>query len=247
MLVPNRIPVDIRPTSFIKKIRFNFKCTHTSADLTKAYLQYFQYIAKKYTNPENLSMNVLDSVDFTMDDKNKVFDFGWTPLLQSFGPQLKSIKSVDVDPQVNIFKRLDDLGCKLEKLSIYPTQGTLTLAEFVQSNQSKYMRELYMSDVALRPGDSLKETKLVKLTLFASVDDDSLVLNHFLKICPDTLKHLRLESYDIEYDESDDFQCFSLISLKINNDSFGEIGNGVTENVHKCCPNLKELRIEDYL
>ncbi|KAI8885821.1 hypothetical protein K501DRAFT_284102 [Backusella circina FSU 941] len=249
-LVQSEMPVDITSMPLVKKIKLNFKCTRTSSYITTAYLQYFEYISKKYTHLEKLILNSKGYTEFKIADRHRLFDLGWIPFLRSM-PLLDSIEQIDVPAGVNIFKKLDHLEYKVKGLSIYASahQRNFTLDEFTHSDQAKYMRELLLDNFTLpHLDDALRYTKLVKLALyFSDDDDDTLVLNHFLKICPDTLKHLTLEACFVEYDPLDDYQCLSLISLEMNCTCLGMIGRGVEENVYKCCPNLKKVAIEAFL
>jgi hypothetical protein len=205
------------------------------------YLGWFRFIQKKYLHLETLSISDVDCYSIEI-DINKLFVDGWSPLLHSLS-RLKAIVTLDVPSGINVFKVLDEAGCRVEKLKLCSEPGSvIKLDDFAQSEQRHHIVELLLEGMDAVHNISLRDTKLVTLSLYYK-HGQTLLLNTLLKLCPNTLETLILENLIAEIDANDDFQsCIACIEVNFHS-LFGSVEWGFEEKLKKLCPNLKTQNI----
>ncbi|KAI8884406.1 hypothetical protein K501DRAFT_312922 [Backusella circina FSU 941] len=240
ILVQNTKPFNSTPAPFVNTISWTFEKINHSLDKTDTYIECLIYTKEKYNQLTSLDISLNVAEFYNGVDMVKVFDQGWLPLLQRMGPQLKSLKRVDVPPQVNIFKILDDLNCRIESLSLDVTGNMTVLDDFIISDQSKYMRYLYIGGITIDYNATLKETTLVKLCLPLHFEAE-IHLNRVLQMCPDTLRDLSIINACLDFDEEDTNQ-YSITTLNVR-DCF--VKADLRQVVKKFCPNLSHLYLLD--
>jgi hypothetical protein len=240
ILVHNAKPCNVKQAPLVRKISWSIKNIHHALDKTNTYIECLEYAKEKYSalTELDISLNVAEFYQGVALDK--VFNQGWLPLLQRIGPQLKRIKRIDVPTGVNIFKVLDDLNCKVESLSLDVTGNKTVLGDFIKSNQSRYVKDLYLGGINIDYTSTLKETSLVKLRLPLRFETE-IHLNRILQMCPDTLKELSIVNACVDFDGADTNQ-YSITTLNVR-DCF--VKDGLRLVVKKFCPNLSHLYLLD--
>ncbi|KAI8885820.1 hypothetical protein K501DRAFT_311033 [Backusella circina FSU 941] len=249
-LAKSHLPVRASPNSFAKSVTLHFNGISDAPNAPELYCEWLLYISKKYTGLKKLAINTNEygSISFEQGREN-IFENGWLSLLQSTGRQLEHIENINIPSNnINIFKILDDLKCKVKDVSIHSATGFLDpVTTFAQSQQRNSIQRLVLKNIMVKPNTSLlRDTKLVELKLvFSLCHPVSLSIGNFLRGCPLTLKSLTIENAMINYDGLDDYQCSSVTTISINKDGSVPVNFQMREMVRRCCPNLKCLHLFD--
>ncbi|KAI8876694.1 hypothetical protein K501DRAFT_307940 [Backusella circina FSU 941] len=173
----------------------------------------------------------------------KVNKHGYLPLIKQLGPKLKKISLDKVQyNNYSIIHKMDATGCQIQKLVLSANYDTKCLSILSQSNQSKYIQDLSLTEMLWPSSYTFLETMITLVTLRLSYatsvikSKNEVNLNMLFRACPKTLKSLQIFNTYVCFENGKEEQTFAIERLDI---AFCHIPKGFDEFTSKCLPNCK--------
>jgi hypothetical protein len=178
-------------------------------------------MSKKYVNVKDVEYDDDVLLEFTPDEIAPVYLNGLIPFLQLIAPNKMEFQLKNVPDSIDIFKSLDAVGCRFEKLQFLASENTMFVQHLVQSEQYDTIQTLSLCCTVLGPPDILKTMmSLCSISIMVDQDDPTpFNLTNYLNGFPPTLKKcsIKCERYisrdgdtNKSYIEDLDFTCHSI-------------------------------------
>jgi hypothetical protein len=196
-------------------------------------------MAKKYINATNIkysdiAIGYLDDSSATQVYCNGLVDF--YKLVTHLNTKESTFQGVPAD--INLFKVLDGLDCKLEKLNVFSCSSESFSQSLAQSNQSKHIQIMELHDTNNKsPNNFSIMTALITLTLDLHKCKEQVNLTDCLNSCPPTLKSFSLDCPNLEVDVF----CTQLSFIETLKISCNYISKSLGEIISTLFPKLVEL------
>jgi hypothetical protein len=137
-LDPDEIPENITSATSVTEFYISFKQVTNEAQLPNWYI----YMAKKYTNLTRLVCCDHVIQDISLDLTTIIYRDGTIPLYKNIGKHLYSFDAKNVPTDVQVFKQMDDIGCRFSRCRLEENNTRSIFTQLAQSNQAKYIDEL---------------------------------------------------------------------------------------------------------
>jgi hypothetical protein len=141
------------------------------------------------------------------------------------------------------FEALDSVNSRLKQLCLSTCQGGTLFEYLAQSNQSKHLEGLGISNTSIDSIDPIKNLTNLTLLSISSVGSDNdtpaVDLKRCLDVCPPSLKTLHIYSYKLEVARFNN-RLDSIETLDIGHH---KISSKLGDILSNCLPNLVKLRL----
>jgi hypothetical protein len=114
-------------------------------------------MAKKYTNLKRLKFTDFVIEDISLDQATILYRDGVIPLYKNIGKHVHHFEAKNVPTEVQIFKQLDDIGCRVSLCRLDSNGTRPILAQLAQSSQAKYIDELEIEDTIITSPKSVSQ------------------------------------------------------------------------------------------
>ncbi|KAI8886308.1 hypothetical protein K501DRAFT_309843 [Backusella circina FSU 941] len=229
------IPRNIEPVPSVKSLTINLG--EGGNNISK--IRWLQYIRKKYPSLQHFISHINAADNEELYNELEVF-------LQYYGPQLKTMGSIEVPSRHDVLKVMDNCGCQIQNLSLYKLNK---LPSMNTSKQRKYIQSLSLYGSTLISYGFLKSmTALTKVKICYYYPGQSpsdypttIALDGILGFFPRTLESLTIANVQVDFFGGPTYLQFPLKSLTL---SFCQIDGRFEEFVTKALPQLDTLILE---
>jgi hypothetical protein len=221
-LVESAIPHHIQPAVTITSLTWRVRVM--SFQDIDTHLDWCMYMSRKYTTLTYFDFFDLECTDYGPDYINQLFRYGIFFILQANARYLQFLRVNCMPYGVNVFKALDDFGCKIQHLHIDPSENIPIFRDLAQSNQSNHIQKLSLENINIYPITLLKNmtalTTLSATCCLFGYDGEGMTinLNTLLTACPDTLKSLSISDFRLEFNfPTDHSTCIEKLHISCTN------------------------------
>jgi hypothetical protein len=225
-LLPSTLPLDIQPTIVTK---LYIEGRGHDEDMEKQ-VMWLNYIQRKYPAIKEFYFWCRGNEGHDETQLLSFYEDGVLPIMKSLGSQVVSMPSLCIPLGLNVFKRMDEYGCKLRECRYVNFNSADILDEMARSAQAKHihkMHVIYLPETPFTWLSSMKNLRDLDLQYsHVSINEynghkpllPKVELNVLLTQCPDTLETLTIRySQLILKSTNDTYAASSVKKLKLLN------------------------------
>lgn len=235
-IVDSKTPVSISPVTSITTLNIDIEY----ADDAETHIQLYQYMTEKYCKVDYIECHDGRLSNYNDHSRKRIYLNGIMDFYKMTAPKQTSFNIQDVPHGVNILDVVDEMGCKLEDVSISNCQDEM-LQQLPRSNQSRYIQKLMLKMTDLGSIRSIKSMEaLTTLTLsFYERDPPIIDLADCLNACPPTLKQFMLFCHSIKVDMSNvHLNYIDTLEIACN-----IVDRTLADTISSCFPKLVTLNL----
>ncbi|KAI8885798.1 hypothetical protein K501DRAFT_284090 [Backusella circina FSU 941] len=196
---------EIEPATFITTIQWHFSVYNE--ERMDTYNQWCEYMSKKYTNLNKISLWDIESDEEEAEFIDDIFRDGVLPFFRVNAQHLKWLEINCVPTGIDIFEELDRFGCRIEHLEVDPISTVSMFENLGRSNQAKFIKSLSLSNITIKCVTLIENfTALTTLSLAGDLGPEEQLrinLTELLDSLPHTVKVLNISDFGLDFNGTD--------------------------------------------
>ncbi|KAI8890341.1 hypothetical protein K501DRAFT_266253 [Backusella circina FSU 941] len=238
----SNMPSDIIPATSITSSEIRI----VQVDDIDTHIQFYQYMLKKYTKTTVVDYYDSQITGYSFIDAKQVYLNGILDFYKLTTSKKKELNLHGFPDGVNIFEVLDVADCRLEKVTASQYENGAIYQYLAQSNQSKYVQKLRLSNTDIGSLHVLKNMMALttlELDFYGFADYTTASITHYLNDCPPSVRTFSISDADLKIDLATT-RPSSIEKLTIScKDITKDLGNVISN----CFPKLVELGLNGVL
>jgi hypothetical protein len=211
-------------------------------------ISWLLYASKKYPNLKEYYIEI-ETCGYEQEDMEalrNIYSVGYTPLLESLGPQLMSIYLPGAEfDNFEIFYKMDEHRCQIKSVVLFSNHDNTWCSALSHSNQARHIDNLAIYSVRPCTFDWVKHLEVLKsLTISFEADDfegsDEIDISMLLNSCSKTVKSIEMNHCKYCFTGELDYS-FQLEELRLD---YGQAPANIDQFISNCLPNLRVLSLD---
>lgn len=138
-------PTNVTPSTLINKLYIHIDVVED----IETHIQFYQYMVKKYSNAACTEHHDNAQLYYEPHDAKRLYFNGILDFYKIIRPNEKYIHIQGTPDDVDIFEVFDNTGCQFEELKAYQCGENTFVRYLAQSNQSKYIQTLSLTNTEI--------------------------------------------------------------------------------------------------
>jgi hypothetical protein len=195
-LDPGELPANITPATSVTEFSISFEQVTNETQLPNWYI----YMTKKYTNLTRLGCSDFVMEDIDLDLTTVIYRDGIIPLYKNIGKHLHFFNAKNVPTEVQLFKQMDDIGCRFSRCRLEENNTRRIFTQLAQSNLAKYIVNLEIERTII-DSPSLFQNMTYLTMLSIDADCEPINLTEYPNAFPRGLGDFHVNCTDLEISE----------------------------------------------